>query len=109
MLQGLCCCSGCPSINFDEKFAPTAKWAALCAVFALAVLEDWELKSIDISNAYLNGKLKNVKVYMHQHEGFKEKDLSWVCHLLKGLYSLKQGGRKWFKHLEEVLTAMLCR
>jgi hypothetical protein len=31
---------------------------------------------------------------------------TWVAHLLKGLYSLKQGGCKWFKHLEEVLLQL---
>jgi hypothetical protein len=41
-----------PSIDFDKTFAPTAKWAALCTIFALTALKDWELKSIDISNTY---------------------------------------------------------
>jgi hypothetical protein len=55
-----------PGIDFDETFAPTAKWAALRTIFALAALEDWELESIDISNAYLNGELRDVEVYMRQ-------------------------------------------
>jgi hypothetical protein len=95
-----------PGINFDETFAPTAKWAALRTVFALAALEDWELESIDISNAYLNGKLRNVKVYMRQPKGFDNRNGTWVACLLKGLYSLKQGGCKWFKRLEEVLLQL---
>jgi hypothetical protein len=98
--------SQCPGIDFDKTFAPTAKWAALCTIFALAALEDWELKLIDISNAYLNGKLRNVKVYMHQPEGFNNCNGTWVAQLLKGLYGLKQGGREWFKRLEEVLLQL---
>jgi hypothetical protein len=95
-----------PGVDFDKTFAPTAKWAALRVIFALAALEDWELKSINISNAYLNGELKDVEVYMCQPEGFAEKDNTWVACLLKGLYSLKQGGHKWSKWLEEVLSQL---
>jgi hypothetical protein len=95
-----------PSIDFDETFAPTAKWAALRTIFALAALEDWELESINISNAYLNGKLRDIKVYMRQPEGFDNCNGTWVAHLLKGLYGLKQGGCKWFKRLEEVLSQL---
>jgi hypothetical protein len=95
-----------PGVDFNETFAPTTKWAALRVIFALAALEDWELKSVDISNAYLNGKLKDIEVYMCQPEGFAQKDNTWVACLLKGLYGLKQGGREWFKRLEEVLSQL---
>jgi hypothetical protein len=46
--------SQCPSIDFNKIFAPTAKWATLCTIFALAALEDWELESINISNTLLS-------------------------------------------------------
>jgi hypothetical protein len=95
-----------PGINFNKTFAPTAKWATLRTIFALAALEDWELESIDILNAYLNGKLRDVKVYMRQPKGFNNCNGTWVACLLKGLYGLKQGGCKWFKHLEEVLLQL---
>jgi hypothetical protein len=95
-----------PGIDFDKNFAPTAKWAALHTIFALATLKDWELKSINISNAYLNSKLRNIEVYMCQPEGFDNCNGTWVAHLLKALYSLKQGGCKWFKCLEEVLLQL---
>jgi hypothetical protein len=95
-----------PGVDFDETFAPTTKWAALRVIFALATLKDWELESVDISNVYLNGELKDVEVYMRQPEGFAEKDDTWVTRLLKGLYGLKQGGREWFKQLEEVLSQL---
>jgi hypothetical protein len=65
-----------------------------------------EQLSINISNTYLNGELKNVEVYMWQPEGFAQKDNTWVAHLLKGLYSLKQGGREWFKWLKEALSQL---
>jgi hypothetical protein len=70
------------------------------------VLENLELESIDVSNAYLNGELHNVDVYMQQPDGFAERDSIWVARLLKGLYGLKQGGREWFRRLEEVLVEL---
>jgi hypothetical protein len=77
-----------PSINFTETFAPTSKWATLRSIFALATFEDLELESVNISNAYLNGELKDVKVYMKQLEGFAVKASSWAAKLQKGLYGM---------------------
>jgi hypothetical protein len=51
-----------PGVDFTETFAPTTKWAALRSIFALAAFKDLELESVDISNAYLNGELKDVEV-----------------------------------------------
>jgi hypothetical protein len=92
-----------PGVDFTETFAPTTKWAALRSIFALAAFEDLELESVDISNAYLNGELKDVEVYMKQPEGFEVKDSSWAAKLQKGLYGMKQGGRCWYEKLDQVL------
>jgi hypothetical protein len=72
----------CPGVDFDEMFALTTKWAALRAILTLAALETLELESIDISNAYLNGELHNVDVYMQQPDGFAVCDATWVACLL---------------------------
>ena len=42
-------------------------------VLAIAALQDYHLRSIDISYAYLNGKM-DCDVYMEQPEGFCEGD-----------------------------------
>jgi hypothetical protein len=57
-------------------------------------------------NAYLNGVLKDVEVFMKQPEGFTVNDSSWVARLQKGLYGMKQGGCCWYEHLEETLQSM---
>jgi hypothetical protein len=41
-----------------------------------------ELKVIDVSNAYLNGQLHDVGVYMRQPNGFAERDSTWVARLI---------------------------
>ncbi|KAG9019865.1 hypothetical protein FRB90_003456 [Tulasnella sp. 427] len=81
--------------------------AAICTILALAAIHDWEIESIDISNAYLNGVLPEEEtVYMREPEGFQAKSEDWVCRLRKGLYGLKQSGRLWYQKLGEVLEGM---
>jgi hypothetical protein len=75
-------------------------------VFALAAIKDMEMESINISNAYLNGELKDVKVYMHQPEGFGSGKPGEVAHLDKGLYGLRQGSQCWFEKLDVELDAL---
>jgi hypothetical protein len=43
-----------PGVDFDETFAPTAKWAAPWAILAICALEDWKADSVNISKAFLN-------------------------------------------------------
>ena len=73
-------------------FAPTACWAALHAIFALAAIEDLELYSLDISNAFLNGELDH-EVYMQTSKGFQKRfGPGFVLQLKRALYGLKQAG-----------------
>jgi Reverse transcriptase (RNA-dependent DNA polymerase) len=69
----------------------------------LAVCSDWKIKQLDVSNAFLNGDLKET-VYMHQPQGFIDSQHpDHVCLLKKSLYSLKQVPRAWFEKLQESL------
>jgi hypothetical protein len=95
-------------IDYNEVFAPTMRWASIRLILALAALWDWEVESLDVSNAYLNGVLpEDVAVYMEQPEGFKNEEYpNWVCRLVKGLYGMKQAGRLWYQKLGEVLEKL---
>jgi hypothetical protein len=94
-----------PGFDYTETFAPTAKWAALRAILALAALEDMELESIDISSAFLNGELEE-EVYMEQPEGFHQGAYDEFLQLLKGIYGLKQSPRIWHKKLDQELQSI---
>jgi Reverse transcriptase (RNA-dependent DNA polymerase) len=83
--------SQCPGFNFKETFAPTVRYATIRTILAIAALEDLELYSVDISHAYLNGKLEE-DIYMQQPEGFEVGGPEYVCKLKKSLYGLKQAG-----------------
>ena len=83
-----------PGLNFGQVFAPTAQWAALRAILALAAIEDLELHSLDISNAFLNGDMHH-EVLMQMPEGFREQYSDGeVLKLNRALYGLKQAGRQ---------------
>ena len=75
----------------------------MCLILALSALKNWHIKSLDIQNAYLYGKLKE-KIYMKQPEGFRVpgQEHKVLC-LLCVLYGLKQGGVAWWETLNEFM------
>jgi Reverse transcriptase (RNA-dependent DNA polymerase) len=94
-----------PGFDFKETFAPTVRYSTIRIILAIAALEDLELRSVDISHAYLNGELEE-EIYMQQPEGFEVGGPEYVCKLRKSLYGLKQAGRVWNKTLHSVLSSM---
>jgi Reverse transcriptase (RNA-dependent DNA polymerase) len=68
-------------------------------VLSHAAREDWEIHQIDIKGAYLNATLMET-IYMKPPNNYlKPHEKGKVCHLLKGLYGLKQAGRAWYKEM----------
>ena len=64
--------------------------------FTLVVTYGWDIKQIDINNAFLNGKLQET-IYMTQPAEFEDKSKPHhVCKLKKALYGLKQAPQAWY-------------
>ena len=57
-------------IHYHEVFASTARMAAMCAVIAMAAVEDLELELVDILTAFLNGNI-DAEIYMKIPEGLE--------------------------------------
>ena len=75
-------------------------------MLALATLENWHIKSLDICSAYLYDKLTE-KIYMKQPEGFRVPGQEHkVLRLLCALYSLKQAGLTWWETLNESMKQL---
>ena len=90
-------------VDYEETYAPVARYPSVRAIVALAAHHDWELHQMDVRSAYLHGELEE-DIYMQQPEGYavagKEQ---LVCKLSKALYGLKQAGRTWHTKIDVVL------
>ena len=93
-------------LDYDETFSPVARFESLRTLLALAVQDGLHVHQMDVTTAFLDGKLKE-EVYMDQPEGFviqgKE---SLVCKLKHRLYGLKQAPRCWNFILDKRLKEM---
>src|SRR6266403_2705790 len=87
-----------PGFDYKETFAPTVRYSTIRIVLALAALEDLELRSVDISHAYLNGTLEE-EIYMQQPEGFEVGGPDHVCRLRKSLYVMKCAIAESYTHI----------
>ena len=80
-------------IDFNQTFAPVARFEAIRILLAYANHHDNILQQMDVKSAFLNGKLEE-EVYVAQPPGFEDpKHLDQVYRLNKALYGLKQAPR----------------
>ena len=93
-----------PGIDYDETFAPVAKFQSIRLLLALAAMHDLELHQMDVKTAFLYGSLEEL-VFMEQPEGF-ERGKGMVWQLNKALYGLKQSPRAWYKELDAALKSL---
>ena len=88
----------CPDIDYKETFSPVVKPATIRTVLSIVVMKGWDLRQMDVNNAFLNGALTET-VFMAQPPGFK--DLSkpnHVCRLKKAIYGLNKLHRLGTQH-----------
>jgi len=84
-------------VDFDETFTPVVKPATIRTVLTIAVSRNWATKQLDVSNAFLHGRLKE-PVLCQQPTGFDDaQQPDAVCLLDKSLYGLRQAPRAWFE------------
>ena len=73
-------------------------------MLALATINQWYLKQLNVNNAFLHGDL-NEKVYMVIPQGMQVTKPRQVCKLQRSLYGLKQASRPWYARLSSFLIS----
>jgi hypothetical protein len=93
-------------IDYDEIFAPVARYTSIRIIISLATVFGWKLHQMDVKTAFLNGEVEQ-EVYIEQPEGFVIHDKrSHVCKLKKALYGLKQAPRAWYGRIDSFLQSL---
>jgi hypothetical protein len=82
-------------VNYNETYAPVARFKSFRLLIALANFHDFDLEHLDINTAYLYCDV-DTEIYMKQPPGCKIKSHeNKFCRLQKSVYGLKQAGRIW--------------
>ena len=89
--------------DYDETFSPVVRFESVRAILALAAQRNLKLHQMDVTTAFLNGKLKE-DIYMNQPEQYINVDKpNLVYKLNKSVYGLKQAPRCWNSYLDSYL------
>jgi hypothetical protein len=97
-------------IDYNETFAPVAKFVTIRVLLAVAAAKDWEIHQMDVKTAFMNPRLKE-EVYMAFPEGYSEfcpepRDTSkGVLRLLKTVNGLKQAPKAWYEEIHGFFVA----
>ena len=93
-------------IDYDENFAPVARYTSIRSVLSLATVMKWKIHLMDVKTAFFNGVVEE-EVYVEQPLGFETHDReSHVCRLKKALYGLKQAPRTWHSRIDRFLSSL---
>jgi transposase InsO family protein len=93
-------------IDYDETFAPVAKFTSIRAVLSMAAKYGLKLHQMDVKTAFLNGVLDE-DIYMAQPDGYvDENHPDHVCKLKRSLYGLKQSPRMWNQTIDDFMLKM---
>ena len=56
-------------IDYEEAFAPVARYNSIRSLLAVANVCDWEIHQMDVKTAFLQGELEE-EIYLKQTDGY---------------------------------------
>nr|GEV02612.1 putative ribonuclease H-like domain-containing protein [Tanacetum cinerariifolium] len=90
-------------INYEEVFAPVAKFKAIRLFLAYASFMGFMVYQMDVKSAFLYGTIEE-EVYVCQPPGFEDPDHpDKVYKVVKAIYGLHQAPRAWYETLTNSL------
>jgi hypothetical protein len=93
-------------VDYEETFAPVAKYTCIRTVISLASVMKWKIHQMDVKKTFLNGVIEE-EVYIEKPQGFEVHGRkSHVCGLKKALYGLKQAPRPWYSRIDGYLQSL---
>ena len=93
-------------IDYEETFAPVARYTYIRSILALDAVMKWKVHQIDVKTAFLNGVVEE-EVYVQHPLGFETHHRgNHVCKLNKSLYGLKHASRTWYNRIDIFMTGL---
>jgi hypothetical protein len=93
-------------LDYEETFAPVARYTSIRAILALAIVKKWKVHQMDVKTNFLNGVIEE-EVYVEQPHGFEtHNSQTHVCRLKKALYGYKQAPRAWYDRIDNFLMSL---
>ena len=93
-------------IDYEETFAPIARYTSIRSVLSLATVMKWKVHQMDVKITFLNGVVEE-ELYLEKPLSFETHDReSHVCRLKKALYGLKQAPRTWYSRIDNFLSIL---
>ncbi|CAI5483670.1 unnamed protein product [Closterium sp. Yama58-4] len=93
-------------IDYFATYSPTARLPTLRLLLDLGARWNWEIHSMDVSNAFLQGELHE-RIFLERPAGFPRPfPPGTVWELKRPVYGLKQAPREWHAKLASTLHSL---
>jgi hypothetical protein len=97
-------------VDYWETFAPVPRYTAMRVLMAEAARQDLEVKQADVPVAFQHADVEpDLELYMDPPPGYERRDEQGrrlVWRVLKTINGIKQGPRRWHKHLAALLREL---
>ena len=100
-------------VDYWNTYSPVVSWQTVRLIFALAIANNWHIRSVDFVLAFPQAKVKT-DIYLKPPNVLSEvcicdlqtplDRLTKVYKLIHNLYGLKDAGKTWNDHLHDGLT-----
>ena len=76
-------------IDYKETYSPVIKATTIRLILALATMNKWQIKQLDVTNTFLHGNVTE-ELYMAQPQGYvNPTHPHHICKLHRSIYGLK--------------------